>query len=77
MRFSKLIVLICIVSIIVYTGAALFAFMTVGAEPEALTYSVYGFFGTELCMLVVTKIFGERATGKSETPRKTNKQPKG
>ena len=77
MRFSKLIVLICIVSIIVYTGAALFAFIHVGAEPEALTYSVYGFFGTELCMLVVTKIFGERDVGKPEIRKKSNKQPKG
>ena len=77
MRFSKLIVLICIVSIIVYTGAALFAFIHVGAEPEALTYAVYGFFGTELCMLVVNRIFGEHTTVEPDTPKRKTKQPKG
>lgn len=77
MRFSKVVVLICIISIIVYTAAALIAFIMVGAEPESLTYAVYGFFGTELCMLVVNRIFGESDDKRSKASPKKTHQPKG
>lgn len=78
MKFSKAIVLLCIGSIIIYTAAALIAFIWVGSEPSTLTYAVYGFFGTELCMLVINRIFGEH-DDHSKTkifPHKTT-QPKG
>lgn len=77
MKFSKIIVSVCIGCIIVYTIAALVAFLVVGAEPETLTLAVYGFFGTELCAMVVNRIFGDPESPIKKKLTCTTTQPKG
>ena len=70
--FSKIVLALVIVTVLVYTAAVLLVSGTGGLVPDSLTYSFYGFFGTEIVSLVtikVKKLKGERADaafGKSE-----------
>ena len=70
--FSKIVLALVIVTVLGYTAAALLIACTGGVVPDSLTYSFFGFFGTEIVSLVtikVKKLKGERADaafGKSE-----------
>lgn len=58
LKFNKLIVLLSIAAIIVYTIAAIFVQIYIKMElSPTLTTCVYGFFGTELLGLAGIKIF--------------------
>lgn len=58
LKFNKLIVLLSIVAIILYTVAAILLQKYTGTElSPTLTTCVYGFFGTELLGLAGIKIF--------------------
>lgn len=62
--FSKIVLALVIVTVLGYTAAALLIACTGGVVPDSLTYSFYGFFGTEIISLVtikVKKLKGERA----------------
>jgi len=51
-------VIFCIVMIITYTATAIvFQWITGQMLPDSLTTGIYGFFGTELCVAGVLKIF--------------------
>lgn len=76
MKFSKIIVVTCIACIILYTAFAMVAFFVTGAEPEVLTQAVYGFFGTELCAMVVNRILGDGESPVRRWVEKKN-EPKG
>ena len=70
--FSKIVLALVIVTVLGYTAAALLIACTGGVVPDSLTYSFFGFFGTEIVSLVTIKckkLKGERADaafGKSE-----------
>ena len=70
--FSKIVLALVIVTVLGYTAAVLVIAWAGGVVPDSLTYSFYGFFGTEVVSLVTIKckkLKGERtdaAFGKSE-----------
>ena len=70
--YSKIVLGLVIGTVLVYTAAVLVISWAGGVVPDSLTYSFYGFFGTEIISLVtikVKKLKGERADaafGKSE-----------
>ena len=70
--FSKIVLALVIVTVLGYTAAVLVIAWAGGVVPDSLTYSFYGFFGTEVVSLVTIKckkLNGERtdaAFGKSE-----------
>lgn len=53
--YGKIIVVACILFIVFYTIATLYAFYVKGIEPTILTPLVYSFFGGELVMLFLKK----------------------
>ena len=70
--YSKIVLGLVIGTVLVYTAAVLVISWAGGVVPDSLTYSFYGFFGTEVVSLVTIKckkLKGERtdaAFGKSE-----------
>ena len=57
-KFSKKIVVICIIIIVLYTIAQLYLTYQLGAEPTpTLTPCVYAFFGTEMAAIALVRIF--------------------
>lgn len=64
--FSKIVLGLVIVTVLLYTAAALMITCLGGVVPDSLTYSFYAFFGTELVSLVtirVRKLKGENQNG--------------
>lgn len=59
LRFSKLIVLMVIIMILVFTAATLFVFLKVGSEPSILIGSFFAFASGELWSLAMLKLKGE------------------
>ena len=58
MRFSKRIVIFCILIIMIYTGLQLYFSYRLAIEiSPTLTTCVYAFFGTELAATAFIKIF--------------------
>lgn len=61
--FSKIILSLVIVTVLIYTAAVLFISGAGGTIPDSLTYCFFGFFGTEIISLVtirVNKLKGEK-----------------
>lgn len=64
MKTLTIFVVFCIATILVYTVTAIvFQGMTGQTLPDSLTMGVYGFFGTELCVAGVLKIFKIKKEG--------------
>lgn len=64
MKTLTIFVVFCITMIIIYTITAIvFQGMTGQMLPDSLTTGVYGFFGTELCVAGVLKIFKIKKEG--------------
>lgn len=64
MKTLTIFVVFCIATILVYTVTAIvFQGMTGQMLPDSLTTGVYGFFGTELCVAGVLKIFKIKKEG--------------
>ena len=63
-RFSRILVALCIAVVIIYTVWAVLEFRRSGQEAATLTTAVYGFFGTELALLCLKRIFAK--SGKKE-----------
>lgn len=57
--FSRVLVVLCIAVVLAYTVWAALSFMHSGIEPSTLTTAVYGFFGTELGLLCLKRIFSK------------------
>lgn len=58
-KFSRILVVFCIAVVITYTLWAALEFRRSGLEPSTLTTAVYGFFGTELALLCLKRIFAK------------------
>lgn len=58
-RFSRILVVFCICVVIAYTLWAVLEFRRSGLEATTLTTAVYGFFGTELALLCLKRIFAK------------------
>ena len=57
-KFSKKIVVFCIIIIVLYTIAQLYLTYQLGIEPTpTLTPCVYAFFGTEMAAVALIRIF--------------------
>jgi len=63
MKFSKLIVLIVLISIYVYTGIALWVFYNTGVEPTTLTACFFGAMVGEFTILGVIEKTKKKAEG--------------
>lgn len=72
-RFSKRIVVFCLTFISLYTIAqvVLSYFAKIELSPT-LTTCVYAFFGTELCMCVLTKLFDNLNGSKNKDNQESN-----
>lgn len=67
-KFSKLVVLFCIIAIVVYTIAAIFIQRYTAIEiSPTLTTCVYAFFGTELISMAGIKMVGTKFSGTSNS----------
>lgn len=67
-KFSKLIVMFCIMAIAAYTVAAIFIQKYTAIEiSPTLTTCVYAFFGTELISMAGIKMVGTKFSGAGET----------
>lgn len=60
MKFSKLVVILVVLIVLVGSAAFLYAFMKVGSEPSVLIGFFYGFFATELFNLTRIKVAESR-----------------
>ena len=58
-KFSRILVALCIAVVIIYTVWAVLEFRRSGQEAATLTTAVYGFFGTELALLCLKRIFAK------------------
>lgn len=54
--YSKIILILVIVTVLCYTSAVLCISNTGGIVPDSLTYCFYAFFGTEVISLVTIKV---------------------
>ena len=63
--FSKNVLALVIVTVLGYTAAALLIACTGGVVPDSLTYSFFGFFGTEIVSLVTIRCRKMKGDGKN------------
>jgi hypothetical protein len=60
--FSRVLIALCILIIIIYTVVITINFLMTGQEPSTTTISVYAFFGSELGFLAAKRIIcGQKA----------------
>ena len=77
MKFSKKIVIFCILSVIIYTIAVLVLMFSTGcSEPTTLTENVFTYFGIEAFALALIKVADtvKEATDKFEHSKKKHKR---
>mgnify|MGYP004668894253 CR=1 FL=1 len=63
--FTKIVLALVIVTVLGYTAAVLLIACTGGVVPDSLTYSFFGFFGTEIVSLVTIRCRKMKGDGKN------------
>lgn len=71
-KFSRILVALCIAVVIIYTVWAVLEFRRSGQEAATLTTAVYGFFGTELALLCLKRIFAKSGEKECEANEHEN-----
>ena len=73
-KFSRILVALCIAVVIIYTVWAVLEFRRSGQEAATLTTAVYGFFGTELALLCLKRIFAKSKRIGNDTESAVNEE---
>ena len=71
-KFSRILVALCIAVVIIYTVWAVLEFRRSGQEAATLTTAVYGFFGAELALLCLKRIFAKSGEKEREANEHEN-----
>ena len=64
--FAKAILIFCFIFITVFTVVVLINFIITGYEPSSLIQWVYTFWGCELVLLILKKVFDKKQSAAAE-----------
>ena len=76
-RFCKRMVIFCIGAIIVYTVYSCITYALMGLEPSTLTTCVFAFFGGELMLCCLKRIFTDSPKKNTENKESENEDAVG